>query len=142
RRISHDMVAGTLAHFGLEKALEGLCDSVRVTGRLAVELRVFGLENRLERGVEITVYRIVQELVGNALKHAKASELSINLTRTPGRLSVIVSDDGVGFDPSASTEGMGLANVRKRAATLGGEITVDSVRSKGTTVSLECAVVE
>ena len=142
RRISHDMVAGTLARFGLEKALEGLCDSVRVTGRLAVELRVFGLENRLERGMEITVYRIVQELVGNALKHAKASELSIDVTRTPGRLSVIVSDNGVGFDTAVPSEGMGLANVRKRVATIGGALTIDSTPGKGTTVSVECAVVE
>ena len=92
--------------------------------------------------MEVTVYRIVQELVGNALKHAKAGELSISLTRTPGRLSVIVSDDGVGFDPSSATEGMGLANVRKRAATLGGEVVVDSTPGKGTTVSVECPVVE
>lgn len=142
RRISHDMVAGTLARFGLEKALEGLCDSVRVTGRLAVELRVFGLENRLERGVEITVYRIVQELVGNTLKHAKATELSIDVTRTPGRLSVIVADNGVGFDTSAASEGMGLANVRKRAAAIGGAITIDSTPGKGTTVSVEGPVLE
>ncbi len=142
RRISHDMVAGTLARFGLEKALEDLCDSIRVTGRLSMELRVFGLENRLEPRVEVTVYRIVQELVGNVMKHANATEMSIDVTRPPGRLSVIVSDNGGGFDPSTPSEGMGLANVRQRAATIGGEVTVDSTPGKGTTVSVECVVVE
>lgn len=140
RRISHDMVAGTLARFGLEKALEGLCDSVRISGHLAVECHCFGLGERLERGVEIAVYRIVQELVGNVLKHAKATELVVDVTRTPDRLSVIVSDNGVGFDPHAATEGIGLTNVRKRAATIGGELSVDSTPGKGTTVSLECAL--
>jgi len=142
RRISHDMVAGTLARFGLEKALEDLCDSIRVTGRLSMELRVFGLEHRLEPRMEVTVYRIVQELVGNALKHAKATELTIDVTRSPGRLSVIVSDDGAGFDPSTPAEGMGLENVRKRAATLGGHVAIDSVLGKGTTVSLACGVAD
>ena len=107
-----------------------------------MELRVFGLENRLEPRVEVTVYRIVQELVGNALKHAKASEVSIDVTRSPGRLSVMVSDDGAGFDPSIPGEGMGLENVRKRAATLGGNVAIDSVPGKGTTISLECVVVD
>lgn len=142
RRISHDMVAGTLARFGLEKALEGLCTSVRVSGRLAVELRVFGLDQRLERGMEVAVYRIVQELVGNVLKHADATEVTIDLTRSPGRLSVMVSDDGHGFDPAAAADGIGLANVRQRAATLGGVLVVDSTLGKGTTASLEFPVVE
>jgi signal transduction histidine kinase len=141
RRISHDMVTGTLARFGLEKALEDLCASVRVRGGMAVELRVFGLEQRLEPAMEITLYRVLQELVGNALKHAKATELSINVTRSLGRLSVMVSDDGAGFDPSTPGDGMGLENVRKRAATLGGNVTIDTALGKGTTVSLECVVV-
>lgn len=142
RRISHDMVTTTLSRFGLAKALEDLCDSVRVSGRLAVELQLFGLEQRLERSVEITVYRIIQELVSNVLKHAQAGELSISITRSPGRLSVMVTDDGKGFDPALAGKGIGLQNVRSRAATLGATVQLDSVPDKGTTVSVECPVVE
>ncbi len=142
RRISHDMIAVTLARFGLAKALEDLCASVRVTGRLAVELQLFGLEERLERSMEIAVYRMVQELVSNVLKHAKASEISISLTREPGRLSVMVTDDGKGFDPTTAQEGMGIQNVRSRAASLGAVLRVDSKPGAGTTVSVECPVVE
>jgi signal transduction histidine kinase len=142
RRISHDMVAATLSRFGLAKALEDLCASVRVTGRLDVELQLFGLEHRLERSVEITVYRIVQELVSNVLKHANARELSISVTRTPGRLSLIVADDGKGFDPGGDADGIGLQNVRSRAASLGANVQVDPKPGVGTTVSLECPVVE
>lgn len=142
RRISHDMVAGNLARFGLAKALEGLASSVRVNGRLQVELHVFGSEQRLDQAVEITVYRIVQELVANVLKHAAASEVGISITRSPGRLNVMVSDDGRGFDPEASVGGMGLVNVRQRALAIGGHVTVDSTPGKGTTVSMECALIE
>lgn len=142
RRISHDMVSVTLARFGLEKALEDLCDSVRLNGRLAVELSLFGLEKRMDRALEITIYRMVQELVSNVLKHANARELSIAVTRGPGRISVIVADDGRGFDTSAAADGIGLSNVRARAAAMGAQVTVNSTSTTGTTVSIEGPVVE
>jgi len=142
RRISHDMVTTTLSRFGLAKAVEDLCDSVRVSGKLGVELQLFGLEHRLERSVEITLYRIVQELVSNVLKHAHATELSIAVTRQPGRLSVMVADDGHGFEPATVEKGIGLQNVRSRAATLGATVQFDSALGRGTTVSVECPVVE
>lgn len=142
RRISHDMAAGTLSRFGLEKALRDLRDTVHISGRLSVELKAFGLEHRLERSVEIAAYRIVQELMSNVLKHASASEVSIAVTRTPGRLNVMVTDDGIGFDPTHRAPGIGLENVRSRAAGLGGSMMVDSHPGKGTTVSVECPIVE
>lgn len=142
RQISHDMAAATLSRFGLEKALNDLRDTIHISGRLAVELNTFGLEHRLERSVEITVYRIIQELVSNVLKHAKASELSIDVTRAPGRLSILVSDNGMGFDTTQNSDGMGLGNVRSRAATIGALMQMDSAPGKGTTVCVECAVVE
>ena len=142
RRISHDMIAVTLSRFGLSKALEDLCDTVRLNGRLAVELRVFGLEQRMDRALEIVVYRMVQELVSNVLKHAQATELSVNVTREPGRLSVMVIDDGKGFDPQGQVSGIGLGNVRARASAIGAVVRVDSTPGKGTTVSVECPIVE
>ncbi|MFZ1694143.1 MAG: sensor histidine kinase [Flavobacteriales bacterium] len=142
RQISHDMAAATLNRFGLEKALKDLRDTLHINGRLHVELNTFGLDQRLERSVEIAVYRIIQELVSNVLKHAKASDLSIAVTRAPGRLSVVVSDNGLGFDTAQQSDGMGLSNVRSRAAALGANVQVDSTSGKGTTVSVECPVVE
>ena len=142
RQISHDMAASTLSRFGLEKALNDLRDTIHISGRLSVEMKAFGLEQRLERSVEIAVYRIIQELVSNVLKHAKASELSIAVTRTPGRLSVMVTDNGIGFDIDTPKEGMGLENVRSRAAALGGKVQVDSTPGAGSTVSVECPVLE
>ncbi|MEZ4790853.1 MAG: sensor histidine kinase [Flavobacteriales bacterium] len=142
RRISHDMAAATLNRFGLEKALKDLRDTIHINGRLQVELNTFGLEKPLERGVEIAVYRIVQEAVSNVLKHAQASELSIAVTHAPGRLSVLVGDNGTGFDTNATSSGVGLTNIRSRAAALGAQVQIDSAPGKGTTVSVECPVVE
>ena len=141
RRISHDMAAATLNRFGLEKALKDLRDTIHINGRMQVELNTFGLEKPLERGVEIAVYRIIQEAVSNVLKHAKATELSIAVTHAPGRLSVLVGDNGIGFDTTATSVGVGLTNIRSRAAALGAQVQIDSAPGKGTSVSVEGAVV-
>lgn len=141
REISHNMASATLSRFGLEKALKDLRDTIHVDGRLSVELKVFGIDHRLERSVELAVYRIEQELVSNALKHAQAKELCIAVTHTPGRLSVVVSDDGRGFDPTTYAPGMGLGNVHSRASALGATIQVDSSPGNGTTVCAEVPVV-
>lgn len=142
RRISHDMAAATLNRFGLEKALKDLRDTIHINGRLQVELNTFGLEHPLERGVEIAVYRIIQEAVSNVLKHSQANEMSIAVTHAPGRMSVLVSDNGKGFDTDQASHGVGLANIRSRAAALGAKVQIDSMPGKGTTVSVECPVVE
>lgn len=140
RRISHDMVKGGIAKFGLAKALEGLRESIVVKGRLAVELTLFGLDQPMERSYEIGVYRIVQELVSNALKHARPTELSIALTRTPEGLSVLVSDNGTGFDPREAKNGIGLDNARSRIRELGGTMQIDSTPKHGTTVDISIPV--
>ncbi len=137
RNISHDMISGALEEFGLAAALQGLRKNVMVEGRLDVELNLYGLERRLDRRLEIAAYHMVQELVANALKHARPTELSMALTRTPERLSIIVSDNGKGFDPEQPTSGMGLGNVRARADAFGGKLLIDSSLRNGTTVSIE-----
>lgn len=136
RRISHDMVAGTLARFGLPKALTDLKDAVQIKGRIEVELSIFGV-GRLERSLEIALYRVIQELVSNVLKHAQASELTIALTQHADRLNVIVADNGKGFDVDQLSDGMGMVNVRSRIAAFNGELTVDSSLGRGTTVSIQ-----
>lgn len=142
RRISHDMVQGSLNDFGLAQALEDLRNSLVVKGRLEVEMELFGLDRRMERSVEITVYRIVQELVSNALKHGRPSEITIAVTRRSDGLSIIVSDNGKGFDPASGRDGMGLDNVRSRATALGGTLHIDSTLGHGTTVSIELPLAE
>lgn len=142
RRIAYGMNSLTLSRFGLAKALEDLCDNVRISGKLAVELKLYGLEQRMDRRVEIVIYRIVQELISNVLKHAEAHEISVSVTREAGRISVMISDDGKGFDPSKASGGIGLDNVRSRAASIGATVHVDSTPGHGTTVSVEGALAE
>lgn len=137
RRISHDMVRGTLADFGLLRALQDLGEALTAPGKLNVEMSAFGMEDRLPPPFEVGVYRIVQECVSNVLRHAKATELTIQLTRSAYALNVLVEDNGRGFDPHAMTAGLGLSNIKERAAALGGTTSIDSALGRGTTVSID-----
>lgn len=142
RRISHDMEHGTLASFGLAAALEDLREAVDVPGRLRTDLNMFGLESRLEKRIEIAAYRMVQEAVSNALKHGRPGQLDIQVTRSSARLNILVEDDGVGFDPEEAGQGMGLSNLRARAAELGGTVDLDSRAGRGTTVVIDLPLPE
>jgi signal transduction histidine kinase len=137
RRVSHDMVRGSLAQFGLRGALEDLRTALNVPGKLEVEMNLFGLDGRLDQKVEIGVYRMIQECVNNAMKHALATHLSIGVTHSAAILNVMVEDNGVGFDPNAIKEGMGLGNLRQRAAELNGQVRFDSRPGHGTTVNID-----
>ncbi|QQR87301.1 MAG: sensor histidine kinase [Flavobacteriales bacterium] len=137
RRISHDMVRGTLADFGLLRALQDLGEALDAPGSLKVEMSAFGMEDRLPPPFEIGVYRMVQECVSNVLRHAKASELTIQVTRSGSALNVLVEDNGRGFDAAGQDGGLGLRNIKERATALGGVVAVDSVIGRGTTVSID-----
>ncbi|MEO8066270.1 MAG: ATP-binding protein [Flavobacteriales bacterium] len=137
RRISHDMLKSSLAQFGLAGALDDLREALSAPGKLEVEMSLFGLEERLEQKIEIAVFRMVQECVGNALKHAKATSISIQVTRSTAMLNVIVEDNGKGFDTVSVNEGMGLGNLRQRAAEIGGAVQFDSVPGRGTIVTID-----
>ncbi|HMC96691.1 MAG TPA: sensor histidine kinase, partial [Flavobacteriales bacterium] len=137
RRISHDLLSSNLAAFGLNSALSDLCDAVHVPGKMDVELSLFGVEERMAKNVEVAAYRIVQEVVSNALKHASATTLSIQVTRVDRQLNILVEDNGRGFDPATARQGMGTGNLHARAAELGGTVHIDSRLGRGTSVSVD-----
>ncbi len=88
----------------------------------------------LDRDVEITAFRIVQECVTNVVRHAQATRLEIAIGSENDRLNVSVTDDGVGFDVSAQYMSIGLINMEERAEFAGGEITIRSFKNVGTEV--------
>lgn len=139
RRISHDMASNVLSKFGLVAALQDLAESISSSEKLKLELIATGIDERLENSKEIHLFRIVQELIGNTLKHAKASKASIQLTRHDNELNLIVEDNGVGFNPeeAESSSGMGLENLKTRVKHLDGHISFDSTHGKGTTVVVD-----
>lgn len=129
---------------GLDAALANLVTTFQV--RTGTKLTYQGCETpRLTAPTEMALFRIVQEALGNAVKHAQASEADVRLRVEPDRLVVTVRDDGVGFDPTApvqpstdaSSGGQGLRSMRERAATAGLTLTITSAPGAGTTVQAE-----
>ncbi len=140
RRISHDMSSGTLTKFGLLQAIYDLKTTLKSSGKLHIEFHENGLENRLSSFQEITLYRILQELVSNTIKHAKAKTIEIHLTKSGNHLMMLVEDDGVGFDISKVKQGLGLRNMENRAKSIGATLTIDSNEKSGTTASIELEI--
>ncbi|MEO0684064.1 MAG: sensor histidine kinase, partial [Cyanobacteria bacterium J06649_11] len=144
RRISQNLVSGVLVKFGLIAELERLFSTIKETNHLNIQFLYYGLEDRLENKTEISIYRIVQELTSNTLKHAKAQEMTIQLNKKYGLLNIMVEDDGVGFDPeiiSVEKSGIGLRNVRARVEAMGGQLFIDSGKGAGTTVSIDIPLI-
>ncbi len=141
RRISHDMESGQLEEYGLAKQLEYFANDINASQQVKINLNTYGLEERLGLKTEGKIYQIVQELVSNALKHAEANELTVQLNRHNGSINIMVEDDGKGFDLNSAMEskdsGMGLRTLRSRIEEEGGHFDVDSTKGKGTTVIVD-----
>jgi two-component system, NarL family, sensor kinase len=141
RSISHDMLSNVLVRFGLVAALQDLQETIALSSQIEIEVYEHGLSQRLENKVEIAIYRIIQELISNILKHAKANKITIDLNMNAGLLNIIVHDDGIGFKPDKSLSmGVGLQNIQKRLITIQGEMTIDSKPNQGTSTIIDIQI--
>jgi signal transduction histidine kinase len=140
RHLITELRPASLDELGVGPALEALTDRVAVVNGLQVLLELdlayeSGRESiRHSPAVETTIYRLVQEALTNAVKHAQASRLTVGVTERENHVEIAVSDDGIGFDPDASVEGFGLIGMRERVSLMDGTFTVESQHGVGTTV--------
>lgn len=139
RKVAHNMMPEVLMKVGLVEALGDFCNNISSGKLLKVRLQAFGMENRLGRSTEIMLYRIIQELVNNIIKHAYATEALIQINREGNRLSLTIEDNGRGFDTREAEEkrSMGMATVKSRVDYLNGRLTIDSRKDIGTTVMID-----
>lgn len=139
RRISHNLETKVLNRFGLVAALDDLAEKINVSDQLTFEVHYLELDERLDNTIEINVYRIVQELVSNALKHSGADEITAQVNRIDQQLIISVEDNGVGFNSTIakSATGMGLKNVTSRTDELNGHMNIDSGKGNGSIITVE-----
>lgn len=138
RAISFELTPSILEDFGLNLALRELVKRIPPQA-LTIDLNLSGLETPLPRPLETTVYRSVQELLNNVMKHARAREVFVQVVREDGVLHVSVEDDGVGVEDvsgAGTGGGIGLAGIRTRVGLLGGTFTLQSRPGRGTSVTL------
>ncbi|MBT31654.1 MAG: hypothetical protein CMO01_18515 [Thalassobius sp.] len=139
RDVSHSLDAGIVNNLGIIAALEELAESIQLSNQMYVTVESYNMEERLESRKEILIYRIIQEVVSNVLKHAKANNLYISLTRREHDLNIIIEDDGIGFDVEQARKsgGMGLKNISTKVSHLGGDLVFDSKKGHGSTVIID-----
>ncbi len=142
RKISHNLVSGELIKFGLVSALHQLKVTLNDTGKITMHVLAFGMESRLETATEISLYRVIQELMNNILKHAKATEVTIQLNKVDTNLNIVVEDNGIGFDVAEALKkgGMGLRSIETRVKQLNGTISIDSGKGRGTTSIIDIPI--
>jgi signal transduction histidine kinase len=143
RRLAHELRPTILDDLGLLPALEFLAEGF--AQRSAIKVTVSGAcDERLPARVENAFYRVVQEALTNAGRHARASRVTVDLRRRNGQITCSVRDDGIGFDPDAilvrGAHGLGLLGMRERLAPFGGTLEIHSAPGRGTEVRVAAPV--
>ncbi|WP_179320652.1 ATP-binding protein [Winogradskyella helgolandensis] len=140
RSVAHAKNSGVIAKQGLLKAVRHMADKVSGSNTIKIEVLDHGLDNRLENSLELTLFRIIQELITNVIKHSEASEVTIHLTNHEDSINIMVEDNGKGFNSNQITKtnkGMGISSIDKRVEHLEGQLTIESEINKGTTVIID-----
>lgn len=143
RRVAHNMMPEALVKFGLDTALRDFCNDINQSGALQLSYHSNNLDQlAIDQSVAISIYRIVQELVNNSIKHAAARSAIVQAEQANGVITLTIEDDGRGFDPAIlqGSKGMGWSNIQSRVEFLKGEIDVKSTAGKGTSVLIELKV--
>ena len=140
RHLITELRPASLDELGVKPALEALVERVATVNDLEISLETelayeSGREpTRHTQGLETTIYRLVQEALTNAVKHARARRLEVAVIESAGSVEITVSDDGVGFDPDAHAEGFGLVGMRERVSLVHGTLAIESSPGRGTTL--------
>lgn len=139
--MSHEKNSGVIAEKGLLSLVKDLAKNVSVTNKIQVDVKSSELTERLENSTEIKIFRTIQELVNNIVKHAQASEATISMTQHDDLLNIMIEDNGIGFDFQESKwSGIGLKNIERRIESMEGIMEVDSNINRGTTIILEIPI--
>jgi two-component system sensor histidine kinase UhpB len=137
--ISRELHSSTLEHLGLPAALKRLCLNITNQHDVIVQFESFGVDG-LPTDFNLCLFRVAQEALNNAIRHGKAGRIGIQLRKKEDRLSMSISDDGKGFDPTATSGGLGLVSMQERVRFLGGTVLIQSEIGKGTQVEAELSI--
>ena len=141
RRIARSLMPEILMKYGLAEATKEFCKNLKETG-INLVCQVFNYKDSLPKEKQVVLYRIIQELVNNAVKHAAASQILVVIQQSGETLFVTVEDDGKGFDLNKTNgkAGAGLSNIKARADFLNAKFDVQSSPKQGTSVVVECKI--
>ena len=138
RTISHNLAPSLLSESGLKGALKNIADRVNQSNKLQMSFDTFGLNGNLDELIENTLFRTIQEIVNNTIKHAGATKLFIQVTQGNNEISIMAEDNGKGFNYEEIQEhsSYGLAHMKSRIENLNGSMFIDSTQNRGTIINI------
>lgn len=142
RRISHDMMPEMLLNIGLEAALKDLCESLN-SDELEIDCQLIDIKNNIPQQTQVSIYRIIQELLTNVVKHAEAKNAFLQCTQHKNAFFITLEDDGKGFNNPQQRDktGIGLSNIKSRIAYLNGKMEIGKrINQFGTSINIELNV--
>jgi PAS domain S-box-containing protein len=143
RSMSHDLMPAAIERYGFIKALEDFAVRTSKYGHLHVEIDPDHIDHYLNEFYRLNLYRIIQELIQNIIRHANATSAFIKIRKKPYGINIMVKDDGVGFDSSlekVQQAGIGIRNIETRVKHMNGTLEVRSSSKKGTMVQIHVPV--
>lgn len=141
RNIAQNLGSESLNKFGLITAIEDLLERIKSFTKLEIDFQTYGnLEIKSSQN-ELLIYRIIQELLNNVVKHAQAKEILLQINAQENQINIMLEDDGIGFNPEDAKLGMGLKNIKSRIKFLNGKFSIDSVSNQGTSVLIDLPIV-
>ncbi|WPR73301.1 sensor histidine kinase [Algoriphagus sp. NG3] len=136
RKIAHSLDTGVIQNFGFNPAIDQLREAIQSSGKIEFFTQI-DIDNKLSKNISLHLYRIIQELITNTLKHGQATKIRLEITQLENEISAIYEDDGVGFDANATSKhGIGLPNIQSRVNHMQGELTIHS-GERGSTFIIE-----
>ncbi|MCX5581664.1 MASE1 domain-containing protein [Kaistia terrae] len=139
RRISHNLHPAILEHTGLVPALQSLVDDMASAWKGENRFVCDAASGRPDYATSLCLYRVAQEGLGNAIRHARAQRIVLDLTRSATRYQLLIQDDGQGFNPDAigTAPGLGLISMQERVRLAGGSLTIRTALGEGTELWIE-----
>lgn len=137
RKTAANLMPDVLAKYGLEEAATLYCHQINNRSALFIDVQFHGDLSFLDKATELILYRIIQELIQNTIKHARATKAALQVIRHEDTLHLSLEDNGSGFDPSVHSSGFGLGNLRFRVQSLHGKLEIRSSPDQPTTVHIE-----
>ncbi len=138
RHISHNMMPSTLIRLGLVSAIKEQARKINESGKILVSVSISGFESRMDESREIAIYRVIQELLNNAIRYSNATDIEIKLEQLADGYLFSIKDNGKGFDPKVLEldKGIGWRNIRSRVDLLKGNIDLKTASGKGTVLNI------
>ncbi|WP_462250410.1 tetratricopeptide repeat-containing sensor histidine kinase [Ferruginibacter sp.] len=139
RKVAHNLMPEALVRFGLKNAVLDFRNSMQVSSKTKIIFEQMGTERQLSNTADLYIYRIIQELINNAVKHSACNQILVQLTKTTDKILLTVEDDGKGFNTQQlqHAEGIGMKNIQQRVNYFKGKMDITSQPAEGTSVNIE-----